>query len=226
MTKKESFFRTEEPEEESSQRDNPKYNDDEIMDKSIKDLFPDGFDEAFDDDSSDIEMETDVPEHEISDQELALLCRERVCPKCPELKNAEDTRLRALAELDNAKKRMVREKEENTRYANEKILKDIIPALDNLNLALQHAPDKPEAKDFIMGVEMTKKQLLEALEKHGLEELGEIGQDFDPNLHEAMGVCDVPEVPDGYVCALMSKGYNLNGRLLRPAKVMVCKRSK
>lgn len=151
-------------------------------------------------------------------------CKHRVCPACSTKKEAEDTRLRALAELDNAKKRLAREREEQVRFAADSILSDIIPSLDNLDLALQHAGANEACKDFVVGVQMTRKLMQEALAKHGLTQVGAIGEEFNPAVHEAMGMQNSQDVEEGQVCALFSSGYSLNGRLLRPAKVMVCKK--
>lgn len=159
----------------------------------------------------------------VTDDALAAECAARVCPKCRVHKEAEDSRLRALAELDNAKKRLERERGEQIRFAAEKVLSDIIPALDNLDLALQHAGTNDACKDFVTGVRMTRKLMQEALAKHGLVQVGEVGEEFNPAVHEAVGTVKNPEVADDHVCALLSSGYTLHDRLLRPARVMVCK---
>lgn len=151
-------------------------------------------------------------------------CRARLCPDCPVQKEAADARLRALAEVDNAKKRMEREHSEQARFAAEGVLSDILPSLDNLELALQHASGNEACKDFVTGVRMTRKLLDEALAGHGLKTVGERGEEFNPALHEAMGMVNDHEVPDGHISSLLARGYQLNGRLLRPAKVMVCRK--
>ena len=160
----------------------------------------------------------------VSKEALQAECVVRLCPDCPIKKEADDVRLRSLAELDNAKKRLGRERDEQVRFAAEAVLADIIPSLDNLDLALQHSSDNPACKDLVVGVRMTSKLLFEALQKHGLELVGVVGECFDPAIHEAVGMADVSEVPDGHVCTLMSKGYKLKDRLLRPARVVVCKK--
>ena len=137
---------------------------------------------------------------------------------------AEEIRLRALADADNARKRFLREKDEAIRFAASGVLSDIIPALDNLDLALEHAKSNAACKDFFVGVEMTRKLLLEALQKHGLTRVGEIGDEFDPTVHEALSMVSSDEVPEGCVAVLMNRGYKLHDRLLRPAKVLVCKK--
>ena len=163
-------------------------------------------------------------EPQLSLEELAGLCREHICPACPVKKEADDARLRALAEVDNARKRMEREREEHVRFAAEKVLSDILPALDNLDLALRHATPDKACKDFVLGVEMTRKLMLDSLRKHGLEMVGVVGQPFDPALHEAVGMTDDPHVADGEICVLLAPGYRLRERLLRPARVMVCRK--
>lgn len=159
----------------------------------------------------------------VRDDALAEECARRICPSCPVRQEAEDARLRALADLDNAKKRLERERGEQIRFAAEKVLSDIIPSLDNLDLALRHAGTNDACKDFVTGVRMTRKLLQEALAKHGLTRIGEEGEEFDPAVHEAVGMVAHHDVPDNHVCALLSHGYKLHDRLLRPARVMVCK---
>ncbi|MDR2800931.1 MAG: nucleotide exchange factor GrpE [Desulfovibrio sp.] len=160
----------------------------------------------------------------LSDEFLAEQCRMRICPSCPEKKEAEELRLRALAELDNTRKRLQRERDEQVRYAAETVLNAIVPSLDNLDLALQHAGDSPVCRDFVQGVRMTRKLMRDALSAQGLEEVGQVGEEFNPALHEAVGTAHVPDIPEGRVCYLLTAGYKLHDRLLRPARVMVCKK--
>lgn len=176
-------------------------------------------------DKHDIPMPSGT-EEPMSEEALRAACEKRLCPGCADKGKAEEeVRLRALAELDNAKKRLVREAEEQKRLAAESVLTDILPSLDNLDLALSHADDHEVCRNFVMGVQMTRKLLWESLAKHGLEEVGAEGDLFDPAEHEAVGMVDSPDVPEGHVCGLLSKGYKLKNKLLRPARVMVCKKS-
>lgn len=142
------------------------------------------------------------------------------CPKCAE---AEKARLLALADLENARKRLAREKEEYLKFAGESVIADILPALDNLDLALAYAPEGPECKNFVIGVDMTRKLLLDALAKHGLQAIGALGETFDPAFHEAVEMKSNPDYASGQICGLINKGYRLKDRLLRPARVAVCK---
>lgn len=169
------------------------------------------------------------PEHEIplpgiSDEELAHACQVRLGFSAADKQEAEELRLRALADMENTRKRLAREKEEFQRYASESVLADILPALDTLDLALSHAPRDEASKNFVIGVDMTRKMLLEALARHGLVEVGQLGEPFDPAVHEAISTESHPDYAPDTVCGLMSRGYRLKDRLLRPAKVAVCKR--
>lgn len=136
-------------------------------------------------------------------------------------KELEDMRLRMAAEMDNFKKRLTREHQEQMRYAAEKVLSDLLPALDNLDLAIQYGSTHEACKDMMQGIEMTRRQLLDAVGKNGLASLGARGEDFNPAMHEAIGVESDPSLGPGAVARVLQRGYRLNDRLLRPAKVMV-----
>lgn len=132
-----------------------------------------------------------------------------------------EMRLRAAAEMDNFKKRLAREHEEQMRYAAEKVLGDLLPTLDNLDLALRYGSSHEACKDMLQGVAMTHKLLLAAVEKHGLKPVGEEGEEFNPTIHEAVGFEDRPDFAPNSVARVLQSGYKLGDRLLRPAKVMV-----
>lgn len=133
----------------------------------------------------------------------------------------EELRLRSAAEMDNFKKRLNREHQEQMRYAAEKVLSDLLPTLDNLDLALQYGSKHDACKDMLQGVFMTRKLLLEAVTKHGLAPLGEEGEEFSPEVHEAVGFEARPDFAPGVVARVLQLGYKLGDRLLRPAKVMI-----
>jgi molecular chaperone GrpE len=132
-----------------------------------------------------------------------------------------DKRLRALAEADNLKKRLIKEKEEFVKYAAEGVLSDLLPVLDNLDLALAHGRTVTACKDVVQGVDMTRKVFLDILARHGLEACGQQGEEFNPEVHEAVGMQPGGEIPPNHVLQVMQAGYRLRGRLLRPAKVLV-----
>lgn len=136
------------------------------------------------------------------------------------LAEAQNERLRALAELDNARKRLTREKDEAVKYAAEAVLADLLPVIDNLELAINHGQNVPGCKDVLLGVEMTRRIFLETLAKHGLEAVAPAaGEAFNPESHEAIGFA--PGAAPGSVAQLAQTGYRLKGRLVRPAKVLV-----
>ena len=117
-----------------------------------------------------------------------------------------------------------REHGEHLKYAAENVMKDLIPSLDNLELAITYGSRDEACKNLLQGVEMTQKLLLDACAKHGLERVGKEGDVFDPALHEAIGTQSREDLPNDSIACVMQGGYSLQGRLVRPAKVMVNKR--
>ncbi|WP_461210898.1 nucleotide exchange factor GrpE [Desulfocurvus sp. DL9XJH121] len=162
--------------------------------------------------------------YEPSDGELKTLCRQRICPGCDIGAEAEDVRLRALAELDNTRKRLEKEKQEFRKFACENVLGQLLPVLDNLDLALKHSPQEDGCKNFVLGVDMTRKAFLDVLSANGMVPVGEANEAFTPERHEAVGQDEREDLDEGTVTQVMQRGYLLNGRLLRPAKVMVSKK--
>lgn len=130
--------------------------------------------------------------------------------------------LRTVADLENFRKRTVREKDELRQFAASRVLEDLIPVLDNLGLGLAAAKmPNAEIKTLVGGVEMVLTQAKSALAQHGLKEINPLGQPFDPNLHESISAQSSATVPDGSVVTVVRTGYSLNSRLLRPASVIV-----
>jgi molecular chaperone GrpE len=133
---------------------------------------------------------------------------------------AKDRHLRVLAEYDNFRRRVQREKEQWTTEAVERFTSDLLPVLDDFDRALSVKTDS--AKTVLEGIRLTDKQLRAALAKHGVEVIDPAGQKFDPKLHEAIQrVPPGEQTPPGTVVSVFEKGYSLNGRLLRPARVQV-----
>ncbi len=134
------------------------------------------------------------------------------------LKEEHDRRLRAVADLENYRKRVQREKEELERFGNERLLKDILPVVDNLDRALAAAaPDDPLAG----GVKLVLKVLEEALGRHGVRSFHAMGEPFDPKVHEAIMAVPAGDKPPGTVVLQHGRGFLLNDRLVRPALVAV-----
>ena len=132
-----------------------------------------------------------------------------------------DVRMRAQAETENFKKRLEREHEDHLKYAAEKVLKDLIPTLDNLELAITYGSDNEACQDMLKGITMTHKLFIDALGRHGLIPVGQEGEPFDPARHEAVGFDSRADLKPDTVARVLQSGYQLEGRLLRPAKVMV-----
>jgi molecular chaperone GrpE len=147
------------------------------------------------------------------------------------LKETHERQLRAVADLDNYKKRAAREREETEKFGTTKLLKDLLPVLDNLDRALEHAatPAGPAAEGaagpaegaLAAGVKATRKLFEEILGRYGVKGFSAKGQVFDPNRHEAMQQVPTSEVPPGTVAKEIVRGYFLHDRLLRPALVAV-----
>jgi molecular chaperone GrpE len=135
-------------------------------------------------------------------------------------KEVQDRLLRTAADFENFKRRAKKEIDEAQAKGREQIAKDMLPVLDNLERALKHAPaDDPLAK----GVQMVEKQLMQALEKHGVTRFSAVGQPFDPAMHDAIQQIETAEVPAGTVAQEFARGYMMNGKLLRAAMVGVAK---
>jgi molecular chaperone GrpE len=138
-----------------------------------------------------------------------------------QLADKQDRLLRALAEVDNVKRRTQRERDEYVRYANETLVRDLLPIIDNFDRALDAARATQEAAKVVEGVALIQRELLKVLERVGVTRYSAVGERFDPNRHEAAGsVVSVNQPPDTVVTELTS-GYLLNGRMLRPAQVIV-----
>jgi molecular chaperone GrpE len=132
--------------------------------------------------------------------------------------------LRARAELDNVQKRTTREIANAHKYGLERFLTDLLPVKDSLDLGYAAATGSSDIATLREGMELTLKMLDAALEKHGVQVLDPVGEPFNPELHQAMSVQESTEVAPGTVVTVVQKGYVLNGRLLRPAMVIVAKR--
>lgn len=132
-----------------------------------------------------------------------------------------DKYLRAVAELENYKKRAAKEKADAIAYGNETLIRDALPILDSLDRASEHACNSTDLGAFKEGFKLVKEQLLGCLGKHGVEKIEAVGADFDPYLHDALLQVESEENKDSKVVEEFEKGYLLRGRLLKPAKVSV-----
>jgi molecular chaperone GrpE len=140
-----------------------------------------------------------------------------------EAKSNYDRLLRQAAELENFKKRTAREHDEAIRFANEYLIKDLLPVLDNLERAVAHAKGGGSGKPIAEGVEMVLKGFLDVLARNGVIQVSAVGQPFDPVKHEAMTQMESDQHPPNTVVEEHHKGYLLHDRLLRPALVSIAK---
>lgn len=141
-----------------------------------------------------------------------------------EKKALEDKYLRNVAEFDNYRKRVSRDQNEYSKYATEKLLKELLVVVDNLERALHHGESVPELKGWLEGVELTFKQFLEILGKFGVSGFESVGKPFDPSRQQAMAQVESDSHEDNRVVEELQKGYMLHERVLRPALVTVSKR--
>jgi molecular chaperone GrpE len=150
----------------------------------------------------------------------------RLAVKEKEAAENHDRYLRAMAEMDNYKKRAARDKEDAIKYGNEKLIKDILPILDSLDRALHQSSDlsvQNNFEAFQQGLELIHSQILGCLEKHGVVKIAAKGEEFDPDRHQALMQVETPEMESNRVVDEYESGYTLHGRLLRPTKVSVSK---
>jgi len=133
-----------------------------------------------------------------------------------------DKWIRLLAEFENYKKRMQKDKADLIKFGNESLLKALLPVLDNLDRAIQHAKAGNESSSLVEGVELVQKQFLAALERFGVKPVPVEGEIFDPEKHEAVSTAETDAEPNRVVSKVGS-GYYYHDRLLRPAKVIVSK---
>lgn len=141
-----------------------------------------------------------------------------------DLAAARDAALRAQADAQNVKRRAEQDVEKARKFALERFSGELLPVVDNLERALESTAGDDEAlRPIAEGVELTLKSFLDVLGKNNIEVVDPQGEPFDPNLHQAMSMVENPEVEPNTVVAVMQKGYTLNGRLIRPAMVMVSK---
>ncbi|NIO17131.1 MAG: nucleotide exchange factor GrpE [Deltaproteobacteria bacterium] len=178
------------------------------------------FDNTFDERENELAAVEEVPAggderepEETIDEALERLTREN-----EELSNRI---LYVHAELDNFKKRTAKEREQLVAFGNERLIKELIPVLDSLELGLVHGREEGGDSQLLSGVELTYNEFLKVLKKFGVVQLDAGDEGFDPNFHEAVSSIAVPDREAGTIYQVIRKGYMLNGRLLRPVQVVV-----
>ncbi|MGD9152804.1 MAG: nucleotide exchange factor GrpE [Gammaproteobacteria bacterium] len=159
---------------------------------------------------------------ELEEEGDAELCEELLEVKT-ELKESHDKLLLAHAELENVRRRAQKDIASAHKYALEKFVKDLLPVLDNFDHALINSQKVNMDKAMIEGIELTQQSLLKVLENHGVKQINPLNEMFDPQYHEAVSMVQNPEVKPNTILDVFQKGYELNGRLVRPARVVVSK---
>jgi len=147
--------------------------------------------------------------------------QEELRTKTREAEGLQDKNLRLMAEFDNARKRAAREREEYVRFANESLIRDLLPVLDNFDRALAAAKNDAGAAAVAAGVELIQRELLRVLEKNGVTPFSSVGQPFDPERHEAIARVPTTKQPEMTVISETARGYTFHGRVVRPARVSV-----
>ena len=141
-----------------------------------------------------------------------------------EYKELYDKYVRLHAEFENFKRRMTKDKQEAIKFANQELIRQILPFVDNLERSLQHADESKNIDALKEGIEMTIKDFLKTLEKSGLEAIPAEGEPFDPNVHEAIMQEERNDMEPNTVVQELQRGYKLHGRVIRPATVTVSKK--
>jgi molecular chaperone GrpE len=167
------------------------------------------------------ELEKKTPELPPKISEIDLL-KEQLAEKERLIEEQKNKYLRALADLDNYKKRVSMEKDELIRYSNELLVKELLPAIDGFAKALDFAK-RSDSEDLVKGIALIKKQIEDAIFKFGVKDIESVGRPYDPNLHEAILMKESEKAP-GIILEEMQKGYTMHERLIRPSMVIVSKK--
>src|SRR3954453_2907067 len=169
----------------------------------------------------------DIEAAELPDEGVAVPPDARLAAIEAELAETKDRLLRALAETENVRRRLQRERDDAQKYAASAFAKDLLSPLDNLRRALDAMPESettdPRARSLRDGVAATERELLAAFERHGLKRIDPKGERFDHNFHQAIFEAERPDGPAGTIVEVLQPGYVLQDRLLRPAMVGVAK---
>jgi len=169
----------------------------------------------------------DVAGAELPDEGIPVSAEDRLAAVEAELAETRDRLLRALAETENVRRRLQRERDDARKYAAGDFAKDLLSPVDNLRRALDAMPEAettdPRARSSRDGVAATERELLAAFERHGLKRIDPKGERFDHNFHQAIFEAERPDLPAGTIVEVLQPGYVLNDRLLRPAMVGVAK---
>ena len=172
--------------------------------------------------TSEARTEESAEETQEADQDIARMQQELEEARS-ENAAAADMMLRLAAEMDNYKKRVVKERESLIKYGSQGIVQELLPILDNFERAVESASKLRDFDSFLEGVVMIFKQMYDALERKGVSGIDAVGETFDPNIHEAVVQVASQEYPENIVVEEFQKGYMLHDRVIRPSMVAVSK---
>ena len=142
-------------------------------------------------------------------------------PKVAPVEEPAEQILRLKADFENTKKRLERDKLEAIKYANERLLAEILPVLDTVDRALASITEGHDPEKVKEGLRIAQEELHKVLELHGVEVVKALGSEFDPRFHEAVAMIATDDAKEGFVVEEVQRGYVLNGRLIRPSRVKV-----
>jgi len=191
---------------------------DEHADENLTEATPESVETEETLESAEATVETDTEADKIAELSKKLALAQQT------IIDQQDSVVRAKAEMENVRRRAALDIEKAHKFALDKFAEGLLPVIDSLEMAISHADQEDEAlKPMIDGVELTLKSLLSTIEKFGLSVISPTGEAFNPEKHQAMSMQSVAGVAANQVIAVMQKGYELNGRLIRPAMVIVSK---
>lgn len=168
-------------------------------------------------------LSADLSADDLSSPEAWVALQDQLAAALAERDEAQQKYLRSLAENDTYRRRVMKERDDDRKFAPLGIIKDLIPNLDNLRRAIEAAQTASSIEDLSKGVSMVLKQIDETLSKHGATAISCVGQAFDPNLHEAVAQAPSTDHPPMTVLQEFERGYMLHERVIRPSKVLVSK---
>lgn len=173
--------------------------------------------------STDNEEKEDLREEMTNEEQEVTRLKEELTLAQEDVKDLTDKYLRSLADLDNQRKRTIKEKEETLKYANERLILEILPVLDNFERAIEAGEDSDNTKKLLDGVKLIFRQLSDVLQKEGVRSFDSVGEKFDPYKHEAFLAIESKEHEPSTILEEIEKGYILKDKVIRPAKVTVSK---
>lgn len=210
-----SMSESKESQNDQTQEEQSQVAEEQVSDAQNSDVSPDTAQKTENTDTAEV-VEIDPKDAQISELHAQLAQAQQA------LHDQKEGALRALAEGENAKRRAETEIDKARKFALEKFAGDLLPVIDSLDQAVRYADPSNEAlKPVLEGLELTQKTFNDTVTKHGLVVLDPQGEAFNPEQHQAMSMQESSEVPPNTVIAVVQKGYEINGRLLRPAMVMV-----